>query len=205
MQANGSVLETHRPPPMGSESVLSARLFPDLRRLLSPVLSPPDNQPPSPQNASSDLIAEVLASYATLGPFLPRLISNDALNQPMFTVRLQRDADSHGTSGQMTIGGFPQELETERIVWTYVRGYPPSQGGLQAPSNAPEEVCLMLVHHNMNLTIPEVYPIAWEIPIDDVFLDGCKIPRSSLSSPNISLSALLDTVRLLFFHASDVI
>lgn len=41
----------------------------------------------------------------------------------------------------------------------------------------------------------KAYPIAWEIPVDDVFLDGMKLPRSQLSSSNISLSALIDTVR----------
>lgn len=27
----------------------------------------------------------------------------------------------------------------------------------------------------------KAYPIAWEIPVDDVFLDGMKLPRSQLS------------------------
>lgn len=38
------------------------------------------------------------------------------------------------------------------------------------------------------------YPIAWEVFVDDVFLDGEKLPRSTLSPPSIALSALIDTV-----------
>jgi hypothetical protein len=45
------------------------------------------------------------------------------------------------------------------------------------------------------LTFLEVYPISWEIFLDDVFLDGERLPRSTLSSP-ISPSALIDTVRI---------
>lgn len=36
--------------------------------------------------------------------------------------------------------------------------------------------------------------MAWEIPLDDVWFDGVKLSRSKMSSPNISLSALVDTV-----------
>jgi phytepsin len=50
----------------------------------------------------------------------------------------------------------------------------------------------------------KAYPIAWEIPVDDVFLDGMKLPRSQLSSSNISLSALIDTVRRLQSYLIDV-
>jgi len=50
-----------------------------------------------------------------------------------------------------------------------------------------------------------VYPVKWEIPLDDVFLDGQKLPRSTLSSSNISLNALLDTGNSLIRGPSDVI
>ena len=39
-----------------------------------------------------------------------------------------------------------------------------------------------------------MYPLAWEVALDDVYLDGVKLPRSTLSSSSISLSALIDTV-----------
>ena len=45
----------------------------------------------------------------------------------------------------------------------------------------------------------QVFPLVWEVPLDDVYFDGVKLARSSLSSSNISLSALIDTVRYLFF------
>ena len=36
--------------------------------------------------------------------------------------------------------------------------------------------------------------MTWEISIDDVYLDGERLPRSKLSSPELRLSALVDTV-----------
>jgi len=69
-----------------------------------------------------------------------------------------------------------------------VRGYPTDQGGLAAPADSPDEV----------------YPITWEIPLDDVYLDGVKLARSTLST-NISLSALLDTGNSIIRGPSDVV
>lgn len=40
----------------------------------------------------------------------------------------------------------------------------------------------------------KVYPLVWEIPIEDVYFDGTKLPRSTLSASTISLSGVLDTV-----------
>ena len=184
---------------MESDRHLSSKLFPDLGFILSPLLSPPQDHGPSKQNTSSNVIHEILTSYATLGPFLPRLVANELLALPLFTVRLQRSPDSRNHSGMLTIGGFPQGLKTQDIVWTHVREYPTSQGGLAAPSESPKEVSLTFDSKIVNLTTFEVYPIAWEIPIEDVFLDRRKLPRSSLSSPNITLSALLDTASVLPF------
>ena len=182
---------------MESDRHLSSKLFPDLGFILSPLLSPPKDDTSSQQNTSSTIIREILASYATLGPFLPRLVANELLALPLFTIRLQRSPDFRNHSGMLTIGGFPQGLKTDNIVWTHVRDYPTSQGGLAAPSESPKEVSLTFDPKIVNLTTDEVYPIAWEIPIEDVFLDGRKLPRSSLSSPNITLSALLDTASIL--------
>lgn len=36
--------------------------------------------------------------------------------------------------------------------------------------------------------------MTWEVFMDDVYFDGLKLPRSALPSPNIQLSALIDTV-----------
>ncbi len=38
--------------------------------------------------------------------------------------------------------------------------------------------------------------MTWEVFMDDVYFDGVKLPRSALPSPNIQLSALIDTVGL---------
>ncbi len=46
-------------------------------------------------------------------------------------------------------------------------------------------------------TALQVYPLVWEVPLDDVYFDGVRLARSSLSPSNISLSALIDTVRYL--------
>jgi len=49
-----------------------------------------------------------------------------------------------------------------------------------------------------------MYPMTWDVPIDDVLLDGQKLPRSTLSSPNISLSALIDTVGRSSLYSSNL-
>jgi hypothetical protein len=49
-----------------------------------------------------------------------------------------------------------------------------------------------------------VYPLTWEIMIDNVFLDDEKLPLSTLTPSSIGLSALIDTVRdiiLLITHS----
>jgi hypothetical protein len=46
----------------------------------------------------------------------------------------------------------------------------------------------------------QVYPYTWEVFLDDVFLDGVRLPRSQLSTPDIQLSALIDTVRFIYLY-----
>jgi len=119
----------------------------------------------------------------------------EGIASPMFTISLQRDTiDIGGNQGLFSIGELPPVINAEALTWTNVRGYPVAQGGLSPPVDAPSEVRSLGYFKPQMLNTEKVYPIAWEIPIDDVFLDGHKLPRSSLSSPNISLSALLDTV-----------
>ncbi|KAF8876948.1 aspartic peptidase domain-containing protein [Infundibulicybe gibba] len=96
------------------------------------------------------------------------------LASPMFSIALQRDTiDIGGNAGILSIGELPVGVENEAITWAPVRGYTPIQGGLLPPPDSPKEV----------------YPIVWEIFIDDVFFDGELLPRL----PNTSLSALVDT------------
>ena len=122
-----------------------------------------------------------------LGPFFTRLVTWEVLSRPLVVTSLQRDTFSLSeTTGTLSLGELPFGLADEDLTWVPVRGYPPSQGGLPPPPDAPYEV----------------YPLVWEIPIDDVYLDGVKLPRSTLSPPSISLSALIDTVRpdIVIFH-----
>ena len=128
-------------------------------------------------------------SFATLGPFFTRLVTWEVLSRPLVVTSLQRDTFSLSeTTGTLSLGELPLGLADEDLTWVPVRGYPPSQGGLPPPPDAPYEV----------------YPLVWEIPVDDVYLDGVKLPRSTLSPPSISLSALIDTVRpdIVILHCS---
>ena len=45
-----------------------------------------------------------------------------------------------------------------------------------------------------------MYPLTWEVFLDDVFLDGVRLPPSQFSTPDIQLSALIDTVRFLCLY-----
>ena len=54
----------------------------------------------------------------------------------------------------------------------------------------------------------QVYPIAWEVMIDDVYFNGERLPRSNISFPFIQLSALIDTVSFFnpyFYHLTHCI
>jgi phytepsin len=73
----------------------------------------------------------------------------------------------------LAIGELPEGVNSDNLTWVNLRGYP------------------------SQLTPPdpnELYPLAWEVPLDDVYLDGQKLPRSTLSPSDISLTALVDTV-----------
>jgi len=120
----------------------------------------------------------VLESFGVIGPFLPRLVVDAELAMPLFTVSLQRNAlDIGGNVGMLSIGELPAGTTPEELTWVPLRNYTFAEGGIPAPPNSPSEV----------------YPIAWEVMLDDVYLDGVKLPRSNLSDANITLSALIDT------------
>ncbi|KAJ6481460.1 aspartic peptidase domain-containing protein [Mycena vitilis] len=155
------------------------RFFPDLKNLISP----------SRRRASNavSLTQAVLESYPNYGPALTRMVTTNTLHAPMFSITLQRDTlDIGGNAGVLSIGSLPSGVEPTSLTWAPVRGYP---GALQAPPDSPNET----------------YPIAWEIFIDDVFLDGVRLPRSNLSSPKIQLSGLIDTGNSLIRGPADVV
>ncbi|KAG6333102.1 hypothetical protein ID866_5985 [Astraeus odoratus] len=139
------------------------------------------------QIASVDLL---LSSFAAIGPLIPRLVARGELAASMFTVTLQRDAiQVGGNEGTLYIGELPPTVSNESLTWVPVRRYPPEQGGMEPPLDAPDEI----------------YPIAWEIAVEEVYFDEIKLPRSQLSTSNISLSALIDTGNSLIRGPPDVV
>ncbi|KAJ7195986.1 aspartic peptidase domain-containing protein [Mycena rebaudengoi] len=137
--------------------------------------------------SSSDLTSAVLQSYSSQGPAITRLVTNHDLASPMFAVTLQRNTvDIGGNAGLLSIGELPAGVDKDGLTWASVRRYP---GKLNAPNDSPNEV----------------YPIAWELFVDDVYLDGVRIPRSNLSSASIALSALVDTGNSLLRGPKDVV
>ncbi|KAG5646919.1 hypothetical protein DXG03_001995 [Asterophora parasitica] len=134
--------------------------------------------------------ARVAESYTRTGPLLGRLVATDALTLPQFTITLQRDTvDIGGNVGLLSIGELPKGIQNESLTWVPLRTYNVDQGGLPPPPDSPVEE----------------YPITWEVFIDDVYLDGVKLPRSTLSSPSIALSALVDTGNSLLRGPADIV
>lgn len=87
----------------------------------------------------------------------------------------------------LSIGALPKGISEESLTWVPLRAYTVADGGLPPPPDTPNEV----------------YPLVWEIPVDDVFFNDVRLDRSKLAPPNISLSALVDTVRI--FLSSPII
>ncbi|KAJ7038421.1 aspartic peptidase domain-containing protein [Mycena alexandri] len=156
----------------------ATRFFPDLSNLISG-----RKRTTSP----AELTQAVLGSFPTEGPALTRMVTAKSLAAPVFTIALQRDTvDIGGNAGVLTLGELPNGLQPADLTWAPVRKYP---NALQAPVDSPKEQ----------------YPIAWEIFIDDVFLDGAVLPRSNLSSSAIQLSGLVDTGNSLIRGPADVV
>lgn len=85
--------------------------------------------------------AELQSSIVTYGPLITRLVAQGMLDSPMFSITLQRDTiQIGGNQGMLSIGQLPPSVRSESLTWVNVRGYPPSQGGLNPPSDAPGEV-----------------------------------------------------------------
>ncbi|KAI0634495.1 acid protease [Trametes polyzona] len=126
------------------------------------------------------------------GPIVPRLILLDEIDDPLFSITLQRDTIDVSGEGQITIGALPEGVDNSSITWVPVRLYDPSNGGLSPPSFA----------------AGEVYPLRWEVLLDGVFLDGKKLADSTQQAegiPNPSLSALIDTGNSLIRGPNDVV
>ncbi|EIM84055.1 acid protease [Stereum hirsutum FP-91666 SS1] len=165
----------------------STRIFPSFSFLKTP---PPPSLPSLSSRAPSISVPDVLAGFTTYGPLIPRLALTNSIPSPLITITLQRDAfDIGGNAGMLSIGELPGGVDPSAVSWVPVRGYNKEEGGLPGPGDSPGEV----------------YPLTWEVFLDDVYFDGQKLPRSNLSSSNISLSALIDTGNSLIRGPSDVL
>lgn len=86
------------------------------------------------------------SSIVRYGPLIPRLVAQGMLDSPMFSITLQRDTiQIGGNEGMLSVGQLPPSVHSESLTWVRVRGYSPSQGGLNPPSDAPGEVRWMQV------------------------------------------------------------
>ena len=116
----------------------STRIFPDLSRIHGrrPLVTRGTSG-----GSSSPSVGDALASFATNGPLLPRLILTGALASPIFAISLQRDTvDIGGNQGMLSIGELPAGLPAENLTWVPLRGYSVAEGGLPAPEDSPSEV-----------------------------------------------------------------
>ncbi|KAF8964327.1 aspartic peptidase domain-containing protein [Flammula alnicola] len=135
----------------------------------------------------------ITATYSN-GPLLSRIVMAGALENPIFSVSLQRNAvDTEiGGNGLFTVGKLPEGISDSSLTWVPVRLYTAEDGGVGAPSFAPDEV----------------YPYHWEIDIDGVFLDGQRLPDSTIPADGVDsqrVSALIDTGNSLLRGPEDVV
>lgn len=94
----------------------------------------------------STTTAALQSSIVSYGPLIPRLVAQGMLDSPMFSITLQRDTiQIGGNEGMLSIGQLPPSVHSESLTWVSVRGYSPSQGGLNPPSDATGEVRSMRV------------------------------------------------------------
>jgi len=191
------------PPQRRSESRLERRrrrssLHHDNRMTTFPTLPARLSQlnPPAiaaRQDAAVDnvgTIENVLSSFSTIGPLVTRMAEAGQLDSPQATITLQRDTiDVGGNYGMLSLGSYPANITNDTFTWVPIRAYPPADGGLPPPPDSPNEV----------------YPIAWEVHVDGVYLDGVKLPKSNLSNPDIGTTALIDTGNSLIRGPADVL
>jgi hypothetical protein len=142
----------------------STRVFPDLsgiRGHRTPVTRNDWAQSLSPS------VNDVLSSFATNGPLIPRLILAGDLASPIVAVSLQRDAiEIGGNQGILSIGELPPGIAAEDMGWVPVRGYTVAEGGLPPPEGSPNEVqhqyIFTLCPHRMsNRFIPSLGRSPW--------------------------------------------
>ncbi|KIK59831.1 hypothetical protein GYMLUDRAFT_245038 [Collybiopsis luxurians FD-317 M1] len=171
-------------------------------------------------NAASSSCTELPTTRADAG------IGKTYTMKPMFSISLQRKTNTDNNhpsgsedpnAGMLTIGGAPLGTSESELTWVDVRRYGVGDGGLQGGPGAEEETqCLSWVakhsffpSHSSSFhsfsNFYQNYPITWEIPIDDVYLDGKKLPRSVLVDSGIGITGLIDTGSSLIRGPPDVV
>jgi len=134
--------------------------------------------------STNPTLTDLLGTFESNGPLMSRLAQNQ-LASPEFTVTLQRDTvQIGGNVGMLSLGELPEGVSNDSLTWVGIRGYTAAQGGINSAT--------------------DVYPIAWEVPIDAVFFDGTQLPDSTLA-PGISVTALIDTGNSLIRGPRDVV
>jgi len=143
-----------------------------------------------PIDATDDFVSATVSD----GPLLSRIVTSNALKEPMFSITLQRNTIDIGGNGMLSVGALPSGIDESALTWVPVRRYPVNVGGLQAPSFAPDEI----------------YPFRWEIDVEGVFLDGQRLPDSTIPTgdedvDSLRVSALIDTGNSLIRGPKDVV
>jgi len=135
---------------------------------------------------------ELVVSTFEDGPLLSRVVSSGQLAEPMFAITLQRDTIDISGTGQLSVGKLPEGVNNSSLTWVPVRLYSQNDGGIAPPSFAPDET----------------YPYRWEIPLDGVYLDGQRLPNSTIPGNGVnstSMSALIDTGNSFIRGPKDVV
>jgi len=184
-QAFAAISDTNNTSVMNGASGIFGLGFPSGSQVQAAVVNAKFNTP-----TQTD---EFVQSTAADGPLLSRLAISGALEQPMFTISLQRDTiDVGGQTGALTVGKLPDGVDNSSLTWVPVRLYDPSVGGLKPPTFA----------------LNEIYPLRWEVQLDAVFLDGQALPTSAISAQGISnpgVTALIDTGNSIIRGPNDVV
>ncbi|EDR09872.1 uncharacterized protein LACBIDRAFT_318140 [Laccaria bicolor S238N-H82] len=153
---------------------------------LSDYFSSPGKQGQQTSGNASSSATSIHRTWSVFGPLPTRFVTAAQLTLPMYTVTLQRDTKQVGGNvGMLSIGEMPSGVSEDSLTWVPIRAYP----WLPPPPDSPDEV----------------YPYNWEVLLDDVYLDGVKLPRSTLSSPFITLSALINSGNSILHGPPDVV
>ncbi|THH20596.1 hypothetical protein EW146_g805 [Bondarzewia mesenterica] len=204
-QPFAAISDTNNTSVMTSSNGILGLGFPSASQVQAAVVNTKFNNP----TQTDDFIL----SSSSNGPLLSRLAMSGRLEQPMFTIALQRDTiDVGGQNGALTVGKLPNGVANSSLTWVPVRLYTPAEGGLNPPSFAPNEVYVLrssqVKYRYSSFCHEQVYPLRWEILLDAVYLDGQKLPASTISANGVSsagVSALIDTGNSLLRGPQDVV